>query len=431
MTQQRKSKLKRGSVLLILLAILLCAGLFGSFRVPQADNVTPEQREAMRYVWENVYALVFFVFCLLGGVGLVLLSRLTHAVANERFRGQMKMLAALMFDAGVWVLTDSDLLKTAVADTRGVAFLSLVSFALLVPLTLEFVTRSLKEEPRWLHGVQNAAFAFLAIDVAGWLGGLYMFWFLLPIHATIVAGIVLALRSTWKEYRAEHSLELLDILLGFGMLAVCSIVSMLVFYQNPYRRLYAIFYCLGMLLFLLALGAAVLRRFQRSVDDWMQAEQYKTLAFRDALTGLSNYTAFKREKAGWTPQSGWVCIMMDVNWLKETNDHHGHAAGDALLCGAARCIQEAFFRANGCYRIGGDEFAVLWQGAQPEEVETAVQTLRRLCAAWDEPAQGPISIAVGCAVQQPEDAGPDDVLARADAAMYADKAAMKKKAQNQ
>lgn len=205
---------------------------------------------------------------------------------------------------------------------------------------------------------------------------------------------------------------------------------MLVFYQNPNRRIYAIFYCIGMLLFLLALGAAVLRKFKKSVDDWMQAEQYKTLAFRDALTGLSNYTAFKREKGGWTPQSGWVCIMMDVNWLKETNDRHGHAAGDALLCGAARCIQEAFFRANGCYRIGGDEFAALWQGARPDEIEAAIQDLRRLCAAWGETTEYPISIAVGYAAQQPEDAGPDDVLARADAAMYADKAAIKKKAQN-
>ena len=45
---------------------------------------------------------------------------------------------------------------------------------------------------------------------------------------------------------------------------------------------------------------------------------------------------------------------MDINWLKQTNDQYGHRAGDELLCCAARCIREAFYRAEDCFRIGGD-----------------------------------------------------------------------------
>ena len=431
MTKQRNGKWKRDTIILTLLAALLCAGLFGGYRVPQEDAFTAAERLAMGYVWENLYALVFQVFCLLCAAVLVIASNAMKQVLNERLRYQMQVLAALMADAGIWVLTDSELLKLIVRQTQVVAFFSLISFALLVPLTLEFVTRSLKAEPKWLAPVQNAALCFLVMDVAGWLGGLYMFWFLLPIHATIVAGIVLALRSTWREYREEKSPELRDILLGFGLLAVFSVLSMLVFYWNPYRWVYAVFYCVGMLAFLLAMAGAVIRKLQRSMKDWMQAEQYKTLAYRDALTGLANYTAFKHEKARWDERNDWAYLMLDVNWLKQTNDQYGYAAGDALLCGAARCIQEAFFRADGCYRIGGDEFAVVCCGASDAEVEKAVQDLRSLCEHWNQTAAYPVSIAVGCAMQAGRAMTADELLAQADAAMYADKSAMKKKAQNE
>ena len=430
MTHKQKVKLKRDGIILTLLAALVCAGLFGSFRVPEADPFTPEQRVGLTLLWQNLYALVFFIFCVLCAAALVVLSNVMKKVLNERLRYQMQVLAALMADAGVWVLTDSQLLKLVTLHTRAVAFGSLVSFALLVPLTLEFVTRSLKEQPKWLPYVQNAALLFLAIDVIGWLGGLYMFWFLLPIHATIVVGITMALRSTLIEYRQTKSPELRDILLGFGLLAVFAVASMLVFYKDPTRRIYAVFYCIGMLCFLLAMSGAVIRRLQRSMEDWMQAETYKTLAYRDTLTGLANYTAFRQEKLHWDESTDWTCVMLDVNWLKQTNDRYGHAAGDELLCGAARCIREAFFRADGCYRIGGDEFAALWQGVPEQEVKDALAALERLCAEWNAAAQYPVSIAAGYAMQAGRSMTADDLRAEADAAMYAAKAAMKKKPQN-
>lgn len=423
-------ELKRNYGAAAVLAVVFCAGLASGFCAPREEFFTPEEQMAMQFVWRKLYAMAFLILCLVCAAGLAGLSRMMRAILPERFRYQMRVLAALMVDAGIWVLTDSGLLKITVEHTTVVRFLSLFSFVLLIPLTLEFVARSLQRAPGWVHRVQQAALLFLAIDVAGWLAGLYIFWFLVPIHATILLGIVLALRATAAEYRKTKSADLRDILLGFGLLAVCVVLSMLTFYWDHERRAYAIFYCIGMLLFLSALGGAVLRKFKQSVDDWMKAETYKTLAYRDALTGVGSFAAFRQEKARWNERQDWACVMMDVNWLKQTNDRFGHAAGDALLCGAARCIQEAFFHADGCYRIGGDEFAVIWGGAKPEEMEAAVKELCRLCSVWNETAEHPVSVAVGCAVQQPQDAGPEDMIARADAAMYADKAATKKQAQN-
>ena len=122
MTKQRKANLTRDGIILTLLAVLLCAGLFGGYRVPEADAVTAAERLAMGYVWENLYALVFLIFCLLCAAALIIASNAMKQVLNERLRYQMQVLAALMVDAGIWVLTDSELLKLIVRQTQVVAF---------------------------------------------------------------------------------------------------------------------------------------------------------------------------------------------------------------------------------------------------------------------------------------------------------------------
>ena len=118
-------------------------------------------------------------------------------------------------------------------------------------------------------------------------------------------------------------------------------------------------YCAGLLGFLVMLGRIVLHRIRQASDEQAQLENYKNLAYVDSLTGLFNYTAFKYMKSRWPERTDWTYIVMDVNWLKQTNDQYGHRAGDELLCCAARCIREAFYRAEDCFRIGGDEFAVI------------------------------------------------------------------------
>ena len=94
-------------------------------------------------------------------------------------------------------------------------------------------------------------------------------------------------------------------------------------------------------------------------------------------------------KSRWPERTDWTYIVMDVNWLKQTNDQYGHRAGDELLCCAARCIREAFYRAEDCFRIGGDEFAVIATAADEDAVKAAVEKLRNLCAEWDAKEEYP------------------------------------------
>ena len=174
------------------------------------------------------------------------------------------------------------------------------------------------------------------------------------------------------------------------------------------------------------LSRIVLHRIRQAINEQAQLENYKKLAYADSLTGLFNYTAFKYMKSRWPERTDWTYIVIDVNWLKQTNDQYGHRAGDELLCCAARCIREAFYRAEDCFRIGGDEFAVIAAATDEEAVKAAVETLRRLCAEWDAKEEYPVSIAVGYAMQAGRTMTADELFMEADAAMYQNKAEIKK-----
>lgn len=82
----------------------------------------------------------------------------------------------------------------------------------------------------------------------------------------------------------------------------------------------------------------------------------------DELTGLYNRAAYHTELAGLSKseKDSLVYASVDLNGLKVANDTLGHAAGDELICGAADCLKQAFAGAGKVFRIGGDEFAVVF-----------------------------------------------------------------------
>ena len=154
------------------------------------------------------------------------------------------------------------------------------------------------------------------------------------------------------------------------------------------------------------------------------------LADRDALTPLLNRRAFLRELRRVTtfaqrygaPAS---LIYFDLDGFKAVNDRFGHAAGDQALQAVADRLSANVRESDIVGRLGGDEFAVILVQADLPAAEAKAAALASGIAA--EPVQcgewlAPIKVSYG--VQQ-IDPGLDaeQVLARADAAMYVRKRA--------
>ena len=92
-------------------------------------------------------------------------------------------------------------------------------------------------------------------------------------------------------------------------------------------------------------------------------EQLQDVATTDSLTGLENRLAFdellKEIAREESEPNDWTMILMDVNGLKYANDTFGHQAGDALIIAAGNVIKKVYGDQGHCFRIGGDEFAVV------------------------------------------------------------------------
>ncbi len=172
----------------------------------------------------------------------------------------------------------------------------------------------------------------------------------------------------------------------------------------------------------------------------MEAELAR-LSRTDPLTGLPNRRHFEQAfESAWADagQAGrpLALLVVDVDHFKRCNDRHGHAIGDEVLKGLARCLSASVQRPGDLVaRIGGEEFAVLLPDTDADSglrvadrIHQAVATLG-LPSAGIEP--GGITVSIGLGIGFGSGLGTElaagervgDLYRRADAALYAAKGA--------
>ena len=167
----------------------------------------------------------------------------------------------------------------------------------------------------------------------------------------------------------------------------------------------------------------------RIIDEVVAAEQeLRRRACTDHLTALLNREeVFRRigRLTGRNQRRGQqlAVIFCDLDCFKEINDSLGHQAGDAVLQAMAERLRSSLRATDLAARIGGDELLVALDGVRNlEDALSIAETLRQQLS---EPVRLPggevrISASLGVALAQPEETL-DDLMHRADAAMYAAK----------
>jgi len=170
----------------------------------------------------------------------------------------------------------------------------------------------------------------------------------------------------------------------------------------------------------LAYGGMLMARQGRCLRD---------LALKDTLTGLLNRRAaqelLEREWTAYRQKDLPFCVLMiDIDHFKHINDAYGHAVGDKVLIELAARLRGGTRPSDHVARMGGEEFLVFLPQTEIPSAQAAAERLRQHVAAWTlEPDHLTVTVSIGVAQAAAEDEAFDDLLIRADRALYAAKTA--------
>jgi diguanylate cyclase (GGDEF)-like protein len=151
-------------------------------------------------------------------------------------------------------------------------------------------------------------------------------------------------------------------------------------------------------------------------------------AYRDPLTDLANRALFvaRLQESLSRPEGSATVLYIDLDDFKRINDGGGHAAGDAVLMGLGTRMREDVRPTDLAARLGGDEFALLLEDVDDLHGErVAERILEGLAGIEVDERRLAVGASVGIASAQAGAADPDELMRRADGAMYRAKQAGK------
>ena len=150
-------------------------------------------------------------------------------------------------------------------------------------------------------------------------------------------------------------------------------------------------------------------------------------ARRDPLTGLANRRQLTLDLAREVERAhrfdhALAFVMLDLDHFKRLNDSYGHPRGDDVLKGVADLIVREVRSVDTAYRYGGEELAILMRQANGDEAVATAERLRLLVSGefgWAR--ESPVSFSAGVAELRGPNETARDLIAAADAALYAAK----------
>src|SRR6266446_8164684 len=175
--------------------------------------------------------------------------------------------------------------------------------------------------------------------------------------------------------------------------------------------------------------ATLIKRLRRQLAEKQgHSDLLRNLAMVDPLTGLYNRRFAEQRLAAEVARSErkghpLSVLTVDLNNFKQINDTYGHPAGDQVLLEFAARLNHVIRGSDLAVRLGGDEFLVLLPECTLEQLQLVLGRLGSLVVDW-QGLKLPITFSAGWRQYQLGDR-PEELLARADQALYASKRASK------
>ncbi|MGN1369021.1 MAG: GGDEF domain-containing protein [Aristaeellaceae bacterium] len=420
----------------VVLALVILIGitqiLIGQIpELPSSKPISPGDfgTEIRTYLFENFFAIVIFIISLVVSILMEIygLSIRRHFSSMKTDGNTGIILGLFIFVSGIWVLTDSKALSVFTSDYGGIlnknaiSFISYVSIMLLPIIFISFLQHIIRiGKLLWIIDslfIVNL-FAFV-ISIFMYLPTAFYFLFLVIHHALIYFLLITGLVYCLQNFRGTKDKTKIWLSRGVLLLMLFSGAALIVFlWGSPH--LYAVLYGAGLIIMIQYMIRLTLYKVLSNYNQSMKAELYMSMAYTDMLTGIKNRNAFINEQNDSIVREDTCCIVMDINKLKLINDTFGHSFGDQLICRSAKIVEDSFSGIGACYRIGGDEFAVICQHSNESAINDAIEKMKNSFASAHTDSEPKPSMSCGYAFGKGISSF-TDLFNAADKQMYLDK----------
>ncbi len=158
-------------------------------------------------------------------------------------------------------------------------------------------------------------------------------------------------------------------------------------------------------------------------------EEIKEMSIKDPLTGVYNRRKLEEDLNHEVSRAkrynrNFSILMIDVDWFKKYNDTHGHQKGDELLKRIVEILKSCLRASDRIYRYGGEEFVVLLPETPRERAYVAAERLRKrieqekFFGAEKSQPEGKVTISIGVAGFPDDGKNWEEILRKADSALY-------------
>lgn len=369
------------------------------------------------YQNSSIYSLFSILLILLSGFSTILIYFFTRIKKNVITKAFLYISSFALF-VSIWMIVQSGSMQLYVGYPQVMYFFDLISLILFpIPINLYIYYMSLTDKKDALKYFSWAYLVVLALNLVLQVTSLVDMFQLVPLtHALMALNIVYVIYLIIFEMRRGKNIDLKNFLIPLIVIMIGGTVEMAFYYVNGMRST-SVALGYSVVIFLIILIANSIKRYYNSVMDLRETEYYEKLARIDLLTDLSNRNRYEEVLLSHKPEEHMTAVLFDLNCLKYINDHYGHSVGDKAIISCAECIKQSFSHKGECFRIGGDEFAVLIKAE--EKLEKECQEFEKLVKASEQKLDFPFSVAYGTARFKLEiDRSIYDTVRRADLSMY-------------
>ena len=381
---------------------------------------------------QNIHILLGFGISVIAALLLMIVSFLFRLSSEKNTSNGMIMLGVFILLAGFWMLTDSPILQLFVQNRVLIYYVSFLLFTMFPFAFLQYLNFILSKPRRSLEIYSAVSLIHCALVFLFDFSGMAPLTKTLPVtHLLLVGTVALAIVFLLIDMiRYKNSTVLLPCV-GIGVLGLSALVSLFLFASNGFLRIqYSAVFVAGFLVFVLCVVLPSIGKGRQIYTEHARLEIYRSLALIDVMTGMLNRTAFDADMATVEvniEQYYEISIaVLDINDLKACNDNYGHQVGDQMIQACADCIVQTLGSLGQCYRIGGDEFSVLFCNVRRAEIDSAMRAFTAAVETYNVPHMHKLSVAFGVATQTRGEGAmsaetPRALFKRADREMYLQK----------